>query len=289
MRPGLYPLTISLFWAAFLPVSNAETTPEKALIPAIQIPAGNYILGSDRAEREAAYRLDEKAYGHSLTRTGRWYESERQRQTAHLPTYHITSRLVTNEDYRIFLKETDHRQPEVSRSLWQSYGLIHPFSRTQKFIWRERRYPEGREHHPVVLISWEDARSFAAWYSIRTGEQWQLPTEEQWEKAARGRDGRRFPWGRKFNPRRLNSHDQGPFDTMPVGSFPSGNSPFGMTDTAGQVFEWTRTSAGNDRYIVKGGSWDDKGCGVCRPAARHGRPSSLKHILIGFRLVRETP
>jgi len=57
-----------------------------------------------------------------------------------------------------------------------------------------------------------------------------------------------------------------------------------MLDAAGQVFEWTATSVGRGRFIVKGGSWDDKGCGICRPAARHSRPAGLKHILIGFRL-----
>jgi formylglycine-generating enzyme required for sulfatase activity len=85
----------------------------------------------------------------------------------------------------------------------------------------------------------------------------------------------------------LNSADSGPFDTLPVGTFSNGASPFGTLDAAGQVFEWTATRAGSGRAMVKGGSWDDKGCGVCRPAARHSRPLALKHILIGFRLVRE--
>ena len=76
---------------------------------------------------------------------------------------------------------------------------------------------------------------------------------------------------------------------MPVGSFPAGASPFGLLDAAGQVFEWTGTAPVTGRAIVKGGSWDDSGCGICRPAARHSRPAALKHILIGFRLVREVP
>ncbi len=99
-------------------------------------------------------------------------------------------------------------------------------------------------------------------------------------------DGRMFPWGGAFEPGLLNSKGRGPFDTEPVGRHPGGKSPFGLLDAAGQVFEWTATAAGEGRFIVKGGSWDDKGCGVCRTAARHGRPEGLKHILIGFRLVR---
>jgi formylglycine-generating enzyme required for sulfatase activity len=96
-----------------------------------------------------------------------------------------------------------------------------------------------------------------------------------------------FPWGQTWDPRRLNSHDAGPFDTLPVGGFPAGASPYGLLDAAGQVFEWTATPAGPGRFLVKGGSWDDSGCGVCRPAAGHGRPGGLKHILIGFRLIVE--
>ena len=74
-----------------------------------------------------------------------------------------------------------------------------------------------------------------------------------------------------------------------MGRFPEGASPYGLLDAAGQVFEWTATpaSGGAKRFVVKGGSWDDSGCGICRPAARHSRPGALKHILIGFRLVAE--
>ena len=143
----------------------------------------------------------------------------------------------------------------------------------------------------MVLVSFDDAGAYAEWLTRKTGVRWRLPTEIEWVKAARGTDGRRFPWGETFDAKRLNSHDSGPFDTVPVGRFPDGASPFGVLDAAGQVFEWTATPSSHGpagaRYLVKGGSWDDKGCGVCRPAARHSRPRALKHILIGFRLVRE--
>lgn len=107
---------------------------------------------------------------------------------------------------------------------------------------------------------------------------WHLPSELEWEKAARGDE---------FDATELNSQNAGPFLTMVVGSFPAGASPYGPLDAAGQIFEWTATGAG--RYLVKGGSWDDKGCGICRPAGRHSRPQYIKHILIGFRLVTDTP
>jgi formylglycine-generating enzyme required for sulfatase activity len=251
------------------------------------VPAGSFIVGSDRGEREAAYRLDAGAYGHDLTRRGRWYEGEPPRQTLETSAFAITVTPITNAQYAPFVAATGRPAPDVDAETWAGYGLIHPFERTRRHAWTDNRPPNGRADHPVVLVSHEDARAYAAWLSAETGERWRLPTETEWEKAARGTDGRRFPWGDSFDPSRLNSADQGPFDTVAVGSYPAGVSPFGLLDAAGQVFEWTATPAGPGRFTVKGGSWDDKGCGVCRPAARHARPAGLKHILIGFRLVRE--
>ena len=107
------------------------------------------------------------------------------------------------------------------------------------------------------------------------------------ESGAEPQDGRRFPWGDAWRPELLNSHDAGPFDRVVVGTYREGLSPLGVLDMVGQVFEWTRTQSGQGRFIVIGGSRDDKGCGVCRSAARHSRPEVIKHILIGFRLVNE--
>ena len=257
-----------------------------AVVPdLIEIPAGSYIAGSDRAEREMAYLLDEAAYGHKRTRTGRWYESEPRRQTRTTEAFRITRTLITNAQYAAFLAATGHPAPDVDPETWAGYRLIHPFDRTRRHAWTGGKIPNGRAGHPVVLVNHDDVLAFAAWLSEASGRSWRLPSEAEWEKAARGTDGRRFPWGEAWDAGRLNSHDQGPFDTLPVGSFPEGASPFGLQDAAGQVFEWTGTPAGARRFIVKGGSWDDSGCGVCRPAARHSRPAHLKHILIGFRLV----
>ena len=258
-----------------------------ALPEVVEIPAGPFTVGSDRAEREAAYRLDEGAYGHGRTREWKWYESEFKRQSVETKAYAITRNPITNDEYTAFVRATGHRAPGVDAETWKGYGLIHPYQRTRRHAWTKRWPPKGRGRHPVVLVSRGDAEAYAAWLGKATGAVWCLPSEREWEKAARGTDGRRFPWGDGYDPARLNSHDKGPFDTVPVGRFPGGASPYGLLDAAGQVFEWTATAAGKGRAIVKGGSWDDSGCGICRPAARHSRPVGLKHILIGFRLVRE--
>lgn len=254
---------------------------------ALFIPPGVFIRGSGPEEREAAYRLDEAAYGHSATRRQRWYEHEFARAEAATGAFRIMATPITNALYRRFVAATGYPSPDVDRSEWESYGLNHPWERTRRHAWREGAPPPGRESHPVVLVNHEDAEAFARWFSRKTGQVWRLPSEAEWERAARGTDGRRFPWGDVFDPDILNSADAGPFDTLPVGTYPAGASPFGMLDAAGQVYEWTATGAGPGRFIVKGGSWDDKGCGVCRPSARHSRPAMIRHIIIGFRLVQD--
>jgi len=284
-------LNIALYLAALslicgIPVVQADDSwmpPETVLVP-----AGKFQMGSGEAEREAAYVLDETAYGHARTRKWKWYDGE-VAGTKTTQAYRITKTPITNAEYSAFVKASGYTPPGVDQSTWEGYGLIHPFSRTRRFAWIDDSPPKGRDQHPVVLISIKDAQAYAKWLSQKTGEVWRLPEETEWEKASRGIGGRTYPWGGRFDPDKLNSHDLGPFDTTPVGSYPDGASPFGLLDAAGQVFEWTSTKAGNERFIVKGGSWDDKGCGICRPAARHSRPASLKHILIGFRLVQVIP
>lgn len=257
-------------------------------VPAlVEVPAGPFVAGSDAAEREAAYRLDEAAYGHDRTRRRGWYDRERPRGARRLERFFVTRTPITNHEYAAFVADTGHRAPDVDSATWRGYRLVHPFARTRRHAWRDGAPPPGREAHPVVLVSHGDAMAYAAWLSARTGRVWRLPTALEWEKAARGPDGRRFPWGDRFDPALLNSHDAGPFDTLPVGGFPAGASVYGVLDAAGQVFEWTASPGNPGRFLVKGGSWDDRGCGVCRPAARHARPAGIRHILIGFRLVAE--
>ena len=260
---------------------------EAAMPDIIPIPAGPFIAGSDQAERQAAYALDEAAYGHSVTRQQGWYENEDERHSVTVAAFAVMASPVTNRLYALFIAASAHPAPDVDPATWTAYGLIHPFKSSRRFAWPDGAPPAGRGDHPVALVAHADAEAFAAWLSGRTGQRWRLPTAAEWEKAVRGTDGRFFPWGDGFEPGRLNSHDKGPFDTVPVGSHPNGASPFGVMDAVGQVFEWTAERAGSGRYLVKGGSWDDKGCGICRPAAKHGRPEAIKHILIGFRLVRD--
>ena len=300
---GVLPRSSPVFCAALPPLRLSQrpsqrTSPDNvrassgAPSPSSTCPPGSFYrrLGPHRAGARLIV-LDEAAYKHRVTRERGWYETRAThapRRTRRRSRSRLTP--ITNAEYAAVLyAQPGHRAPDVDRATWESYGLIHPYGRTRRHAWVGANPPVGREAHPVVLVSRGDAKVYAAWLSEQTGHGWRLPEEHEWEKAARGTDGRYFPWGNAFIAARLNSHDQGPFDTTPVGAYADGASPFGMLDAAGQVFEWTATLSGPGRATVKGGSWDDKGCGVCRPAARHGRPVDLKHILIGFRLVRNVP
>ena len=117
----------------------------------ISIPAGAFIQGSDRAEREAAYRLDEAAYGHSVTRKNQWYEDEFKRGPAQTSTYAISAILITNAQYAHFIADTGRPAPDVDRATWRGYGLNHPWTRTRRHAWVNRKPPQGRNDHPVVL------------------------------------------------------------------------------------------------------------------------------------------
>ena len=158
-----------------LPPGPAAAAGSFAPPETVSVPAGPFIAGSDRAEREAAYRLDEAAYGHRATRDQRWYEGEGPRREVVLPAFSIMRRPVTNRLYAGFVAATGHPAPEVSAADWAGYGLIHPYERTRRHAWRDGRPPAGREDHPVVLVSRADARAFAAWLSAETGRHWRLP------------------------------------------------------------------------------------------------------------------
>ncbi len=252
----------------------------------VKIPEGPFWMGSDRAERDYAYRI-----GSRTARRWRWFDNwERQRKRVFLPAYFIDKNLTTHAEYRRFVWESGHRAPFISPKDYEHQGyLVHPYASVRRYLWIQGKngrptYPKTLKDHPVVLVSQSDAEAYCAWRGGKSRAQYRLPTESEWEKAARGADARYFPWGSVFAPERLN-YGYKVRGTTPVGAYPKGASPYGVLDMAGNVFEWTSTPFSPSKATMKGGgSWDDQP-GITRAAARHGRDPSTRHLLFGFRCV----
>ena len=135
---------------------------------------------------------------------------DKPQHTVYLPTYYIDKYLVTNAQYARFVAATGRRPP---------------------LNWKNGLIPEGELLYPVTMVTWYDARAYAQWAHKR------LPTEAEYEKAGRGSDGRRWPWGNKMEPNRLNTY-YNVGSASKVGSYPSGASPYGVLDISGNVDEW---------------------------------------------------
>ncbi|MFW6161500.1 MAG: formylglycine-generating enzyme family protein [Planctomycetota bacterium] len=152
------------------------------------------------------------------------------RRTVRIPPFFLDIHPVTNAQYAEFVAATGHRAPKH---------------------WRGETPSSEQAKHPVVWLSWFDAQAYARWADKR------LPTEDEWEYAARGTDGRPYPWGNDFSPERCNCRATGLGGTSPIASFPDGLSPFGCHDMVGNVWEWTDAWADPDQQqrVLRGGSW----------------------------------
>jgi len=279
---GYWTCTIVALLLCGLGFSRAESLcpPESGQV---HIPAGSFISGSKREEREYAYALDQQ-----VTRPYGWYEKETHGQKT-ISSYCIDRTPVTQSQYERFVQAAKWRAPYISEEDYRKQGfLVHPYTRVKPYLWEGGHAPRDLGQHPVVLVSWSDAAAYCSWKSHTRESDYHLPTELEWEKAARGTDGRFFPWGNTWDPDALNSGER-VGGTSPVRKFARGASPYGVLDMAGNTFEWTSTpwtESGKEKSVLKGCSWDDRP-GTCRAAMRHGRPNNSRHILIGFRCVSE--
>jgi formylglycine-generating enzyme required for sulfatase activity len=151
------------------------------------------------------------------------YEDELYMREVSVSAFYIDKYEVTNDRFQAFVEATQYETDAEKASSTQT--------------WRTA-FSADRGDHPVVWVSWNDANAYCQWAGKR------LPTEAEWEKAARGTDARFWPWGSYWDPSRLNVDDGMPdTTTTPVGSFPEGASPYGALDMAGNVWEWV-----NDWY-----------------------------------------
>lgn len=253
------------------PLGPGETGPRADLL---WIPGGTIQLG--RADvPPITDELKARRAAHLL-----WMYSQWPAHEATVGPFAIDRTEVTNAEYADFVKETGHKPPPG--------------------VWDGASPKPGEERLPVSNVSYEDANAFAKWRSKRDGVTYRLPTEDEWEFAARGGDSTRmYPWGPDWVQGYANLGGAG---TAPVGSYPLGRTPQGLEDMIGNVWEWTASEAsmykGNDRtalapedrgkMVARGGSFKSRPDGdePVTVTARRWLPRSFRDPVLGFRLVR---
>ena len=136
---------LAIMAGAILFAAPAPQASEFVDIPGlVTIPAGLFVLGSDAAERESAYRLDEAAYGYRVTRDQGWYDAESPRRRVQLGAFRITRTPITNAQYQAFVADSGRRAPDIDAKTWAGYRLVHDFQATRRFAWVGGAAPTGR-------------------------------------------------------------------------------------------------------------------------------------------------
>ncbi len=229
----------------------------------VLVPDGVFTMGSSDADIDWVLTT-------FFSDSREWYLDETPQRKVYLKSYYIDKHEVTNEQYRQFLEAVPGREPK---------------------FWDNTRFSQPDQ--PVVGITWQEAVKYCKWKGKR------LPTEEEWEKAARGTDGRYYPWGNENDATLSNVRgmEDGFRYPAPVGEIEEGKSPYGAFDMAGNVFEWTTdwylpfegNQHENDMYgtelkVIKGGSWQSN-MDLARSGIRGKAIPDQRQNYIGFRCV----
>lgn len=231
-------------------------------------PRGMVVIPAAEVSMTVTMRVRECGFYESVPRAGHRlgssyeYQIEKFERRVRLGRCAIDATPVTNAEYAEFLRRSGYRGGQGSNFLRH---------------WKHGHPPSGQEDHPVVWISLDEARAYAHWAGKR------LPTEEEWQYAAAGPEGRRYPWGDAMEPDCCNDGAGG--GTTAVRAFPKGRSPFGVWDLCGNVWEWTESERtdGRTRFVmIKGGSWyRAKGSGWYFDGGPQENPYSAKFLMMG--------
>ncbi len=250
--------------------STHQQTADQSQPGMVLIPAGEFIMGSD--DIDASGKSTEFGFNEP------WYLPEHPQHKVNLKAYWMDKYEVTNAQFKDYLLKSGAFSDEQLQDI---YG------RLQMKV----------DAHPVRVVTWFKAEDYCRSVGKR------LPSEAEWEKAARGVDGREYPWGNEWQPEYLNA-GQNEQDLTPVGHYEKGQSPFGVYDMAGNVMEWTadwyQPYPGNEyqskffgqtRKVVRGGSWGGVGHYVIahyfRTAYRYDFPPDQAFNDVGFRCAKD--
>ncbi len=226
----------------------------------VKVPAGEFWMGSDPKVDKAAQ------------------SDEQPQHQVYLDEFWIGKYPVTNKQYQVFTKETNRKTPNG---------------------WINNNFSKEKADHPIVNVSWQDAEAFCKWLSKVVNHKVGLPTEAQWEKAARGTDGRIYPWGNQAPSTKFANYDGKLGGTTPVGNYLEGMSPYGVLDMAGNVWEWVADWYSGSYYsqsstdnppgstsglskVLRGGSWFNL-VNIGRSADRDWNYPSFTGNYVGFR------
>jgi formylglycine-generating enzyme required for sulfatase activity len=259
-----------------------DLLPELALIP-----GGDFLMGSDEGE-----------------------DDERPVHRVHVDDFLIGVHPVTHAEYSRFVRDTGHRAPAVyelplvvsagGRDRERTFRTV-----GQPYVWVDSEPPAARLEHPITLIRWDDAVAYCAWLSATTGRVVRLPTEAEWEKAARGGlEGKRYPWGDRLDKNMANFLTDPSLKaihgTTPCRTFPPNG--YGLFDATGNVWEWVsdwydplyyavspeRNPLGPRQghlRVLRGGGWLVADVRMLSCSHRHKVPPDTYSYSIGFRVV----
>ncbi len=197
---------------------------------------------------------------------------------------------MTVAQFGLFMAAGGYEEPRfwggAESDGWQWRLAKHPDYRGEGPVTQPRYWLQPRWHgqnRPVVGVSWYEAQAYCAWLTEQSGREYRLPTEEEWERAARHTDGREYAWGNEWQDGIINSSEARISRTTAVGAFPRGAAACGAQDMSGNVWEWTSTPVGSS-YSVRGGAWYDNRDGA-RVTCRYRYYPYISFNDIGFRVV----
>jgi iron(II)-dependent oxidoreductase len=268
----------------------------------VPVPAGEFMMGSTREEVEQAVEQC-RATGREATMCRRFHENELPRRPVTLDAFQIDRDEVTNARFERFVASNDVRTRAEEQGWSTVYREIDGKWLGERVAGASWQAPRGagtaaEPTHPVVHVSWLEADAYCRWLGRR------LPSEAEWEKAARGATPRVFPWGDTWAANRANAR-RAAGGTVPVGQHPDGASPYSVRDMAGNVWEWVadwidgqyyrrapdRNPPGPERgeqRVKRGGAWDGSPVNLRTMRRASADPTSQDNVT-GFRCARSAP